>query len=210
MAESPVLESPDFAPVQRPVSPAAHLAQRFAEAEVPGPRGVSLREVPFLTQIGLRVAPGSATARRIEQRLGGSLPPWVGSVGHGEGVVMLWLAPDEFLLLSSRPASELVAELAGALGDDRGAVVDLSANRTTLELAGPSARSVLEKGCALDLHPSVFAPGLAYVTAIGSVPVILWQPENQVYRLLPRLSYADFLGRWLLDAMLEFGAAEVP
>lgn len=209
MAESLVLEPPDFGPGQRPVSPAAHLAQRFAAAEVAGPRAVSLREVPFLTQVGLRVAPGSATARRIEARLGGSLPGTVGAVGHGEDVVVLWLGPDEYLLLSARPASELVAELAGALGDDRGAVVDLSANRTTLELAGTSARAVLEKGCALDLHPRVFAPGMAYVTAIGSVPVLLWQPADQVYRLLPRSSYADFLGRWLLDAMLEFGAAEL-
>lgn len=210
MAESLVLEAPEFAPGLRPVSPAAHLAERFARAEVTGPRAVSLREVPFLTQVGLRVVPDSEAARRIEGRLGVSLPDKVGAVGRGDGVVALWLAPDEFLLLSSRPASKLVGELVDDLGDDPGAVVDLSANRTTLELAGPSARAVLEKGCALDLHPSVFASGAAYVTAIGSVPVILWKPADEVYRLLPRSSFADFLGRWLLDAMAEFGAAELP
>lgn len=58
MAESLVLETPRFAPGLRPVSPAAHLARRFAQAEVTGARGVSLRELPFLTQVGLRVVPG--------------------------------------------------------------------------------------------------------------------------------------------------------
>lgn len=210
MADSVVLETPDFAPGLRPVSPAGHLAERFAAARVTGARAVWLREVPFLTQIGLRVLPGSEAAHRIEGRLGVSLPGSVGVVGAGNDVVVLWLSPDEFLLLSSRPASDLAAELVDELGDDPGAVVDLSANRTTLELAGPSARVVLEKGCALDLHPSVFTSGTAYVTAIGSVPVILWKLADEVYRILPRSSFADFLGRWLLDAMVEFGATELP
>jgi sarcosine oxidase, subunit gamma len=89
-------------------------------------------------------------------------------------------------------------------------VVDLSANRTTLELSGPSARAVLEKGCALDLHPREFVVGSAYVTLIGSVPVFLWKVEEETYRILPRSSFADFLGRWLLDAMAEFKAPELP
>lgn len=209
MAE-PVLETPEFALGLRPVGPAAHLAQRFADAAVTGARGVALREVPFLTMIGIRVAPRSDAAARIEARSGVSLPDAVGAVGAGEDAAALWLAPDEFLLVSARPASELLPGLVEALSDDPGAVVDLSANRTTLELAGPSARAVLEKGCALDLHPRAFAAGAAYVTVYGSVPVILWKVADERYRLLPRASFADFLGRRLLDAMTESAGVELP
>ena len=205
-----VLEAPGFAPGLHPVGPAAHLARRFADAEVTGARGVSLREVPFLTMIGIRVAPGSDAAARIEARSGVSLPDAVGAIGTGDDAVALWQAPDEFLLVSARPASDLLPGLVEALGDDPGAVVDMSANRTTLELAGPSARSVLEKGCALDLHPRAFAAGTAYLTVYGSVPVILWKVADESYRLLPRSSFADFLGRRLLDAMTEFAGPELP
>lgn len=198
------------------VSPAAHLAAAFAAAEVAGVRGVRLREVPFVTMIGIRVAPGTAAAGRIEGVLATSLPTSCGQIAVGERSSVLWLSPDEFLAVlrdgvsSDEVPSELTAALVEALGGERGSATDLSANRTTYELTGPSARAVLEKGCALDLHPRSFAVGTGYVTQLGSVPVIVWKTDDEAYRLLPRSSFADFLGRWLIDAMTEFKAPELP
>jgi len=192
------------------VSPAGHLAERFAAAEVTGPRAVQLRELPFQTMVGLRVAPGTSAAGRVESALGTALPVRCGQVAAGQGCAVLWFSPDEFLVLSSEQPDAETAILAGALGDDPGSVVDLSANRTAFELSGPSARAVLEKGCPLDLHPREFAVGTAYLTLLGSVPVVLWKVEGETYRILPRSSFADFLGRWLLDAMAEFNAPEIP
>jgi sarcosine oxidase subunit gamma len=193
----------------RPVSPAAHLAGQFAAAEVTGPRAVRLREVPFQTMIGVRAMPGTDAAGRIETRLGAALPTACGTVATGEGVAVLWLSPDEFLVMSEQQPAELTAALVEALDGEPGSATDLSANRTTYELDGPSARSVLEKGCPLDLHPRVFGSGTAYVTVIGSVPVIVWKVAEEAYRILPRSSFADFLGRWLVDAMAELKVPEL-
>ncbi len=155
--------------------------------------------------VGLRTVPGTDAADRLEVVLGTSLPNRCGSVTTaGDGVSVLWLSPDEFLVISEQPPAVLAAELVEALGSGPGAVLDLSANRTTFALAGPSARAVLEKGCPLDLHPRSFVVGTAYLTLIGSVPVLLWKIADDAYRILPRSSYADFLGRWLIDAMQEF------
>jgi sarcosine oxidase subunit gamma len=211
MVESAVLgAATEFVSGLRPVSPAAHLAAQFAAAEVSGPRAVRIREVPFLTMVGLRAVRGTAAAHQIETRLGVSLPSACGAVATGEGVSVLWLSPDEYLGVSDKQPAELTSSLVEALENEPGSVIDLSANRTTLELSGPSARAVLEKGCPLDLHPREFTAGTAYVTLIGSVPVILWKVEEGTYRILPRSSFADFLGRWLLDAMAEFKAPEIP
>lgn len=216
MAESAVVESSVVEPVDRRVSPAAHLGERFAAAEVTGARGVSLRELPFQTMIGLRVVPGSEVASRVETQLGTSLPSSCGSVSRGEGLAVLWLAPDEFLVVAEADPAALTSSLAAAVAEGPGSATDLSANRTTFELTGPSAREVLEKGCALDLHPRAFADGSAYVTTLGPVPVIIWkttlptgQESGESYRILPRSSFADFLGRWLLDAMVEYRAPEL-
>ncbi|GDY59956.1 hypothetical protein SVIO_105790 [Streptomyces violaceusniger] len=112
-------------------------------------------------------------------------------------------------MLSEAPVD--TAELRQALAGDPGSVVDVSANRTTLELSGPAARQVLEKGCRLDLHHRAFGPGRAVSTTVGPVPVLLWQlDEAPTYRLLPRSSFADYLARWLIDAMSEFRGPEVP
>jgi len=209
MVDSAVTEAPTrLRAGARPVSPAAHLDGRFAAATVTGAQGVRIRELPFLTMVGVRVVPGTPVAARIEAVLGAALPAGCGAVTAAGGSQVLWLSPDEYLVVSQEQPAELARALAEALAGERGSVVDLSANRTTFELAGPRARAVLEKGCPLDLHPREFAVGTAYVTAIGSVPVIVWKVEPEVFRILPRSSFADFLGRWLVDAMAEFKVPE--
>ncbi|MDQ6754145.1 MAG: sarcosine oxidase subunit gamma [Actinomycetota bacterium] len=197
-------------------SPAAHLAEDFAQGSVTGVHGVSIRELPFLTMIGVRVDPASDAGQRIGAVMGG-LPAGCGQVGTGAGtdVQALWLGPQEFLVVGPEDAHDggpaaLLGVLDDALAGDPGQVVDLSANRTTFELAGPAARAVLEKSCALDLHPREFAAGTAVSTEIGLIPAVLWKVDAETFRVFPRASFADFLGRWLLDGMQEFNAAEVP
>lgn len=208
MAELTLTETRPAPARLQAVSPAAHLAGAFAAAEVTGARGVALREVAFLTMVGLRVEPFSGPAGRVAARLGTQLPTRCGSTSASGDDTVLWLAPDELLVVSARDAAELTAELVAALHGEPGSVVDLSANRSTLELNGPSARDLLEKGCPLDLHPRSFAVGDAYATTLAGVPVLLWRTGAQSYRVLPRSSFADHVGRWLVDAMAEYEAAE--
>ena len=103
----------------------------------------------------------------------------------------LWLGPNEWLVLGAR--EEAYA--------DASAAVDVSANRVCLELAGPGAADVLARGCALDLHPSVFPPGSCAQTLLARAQVILYGTEADVFRLLVRPSYADYLRAWFRDAM---------
>ncbi|MDI3406135.1 sarcosine oxidase subunit gamma [Streptomyces cavernicola] len=191
-------------------SPLAHLEERMRAATVTGPRGVSLSEWPYITMVSLRVDPESEAAARIEKTLGAPLPRRCGDTTSAGPHTVLWLGPDEWMVVSQAEHPALTAELTEALDGDPGSVVDVSANRTTLELSGPMAREVLEKGCALDLHPRAFEPGQAVSTQVGPVPVILWQTdEAPSYRLFPRASFADYLARWLLDAIDEYARPEV-
>jgi sarcosine oxidase subunit gamma len=101
----------------------------------------------------------------------------------------IWLGPDEWLVLGGREAD--YAELPAA--------VDVSANRVCLELSGDEAAAVLARGCALDLHPSVFPPGRCAQTLVARAQVILYRTED-AFRLLVRPSFADYLRAWLRDA----------
>lgn len=232
MAET---QHPDITPLRH--SPLEAWATALQDAAVPGPRGVALREIPFLTMVGLRATPGTTTARILSDVVGLELPAGPGPVtGTPEGVAILWQGPDEFLLvgpdetelpaglsagtfdgerepgaLPTLSTSPLAQRLADALVADGGPgqVVDLSANRTTLELSGPSARAVLEKGCPIDLHPRVFAVGSAVSTTLGLVQVLLWRTGEQTWRIMPRASFAQYTAQWLLDAMTEFASPEV-
>jgi heterotetrameric sarcosine oxidase gamma subunit len=191
-------------------SPLHHLHDRLREAAVSGDRGAGLREVPFLTMVSVRATPGSAACGRVAEVLGAPLPESCGAVSISGPHAALWLGPDEWLVVSTAEAGPLSEALTEALGGDPGAVVDMSANRTTLELSGPSARLALEKGTPVDLHPRSFGPGQAVTTTLGPVPLLLWQTDAATYRLLPRSSFADYVARWLLDALTEYASPEVP
>jgi sarcosine oxidase subunit gamma len=223
MADNTMTTSPGAAVLDEAVlahrrSPAQHLADEMARGSG---EAVSLREVPFLTQTALRALPGSAAAQALAGALGGSLgeslgvalPERAGSVGgsaDGSGTAVLWLAPDEFLAVgpdeavSGVGASGAARRLAEALGGEPGQVVDVSANRTTLELTGPRARAVLEKSCELDLHPREFPVGHAVVTLLESIGVVLWRSGEDTWRVMPRASYSTHVVRWLLDGMREY------
>ncbi|MGY2744133.1 sarcosine oxidase subunit gamma [Arthrobacter sp. UYCu723] len=193
-------------------SPASHLTPALESGSIPGK--VVLNEGPFQTMAGIRVDPRSEEGSRIASLTGG-LPARCGDVTGSDRISVLWLGPSEFMVVAPEAAHDslggnLIGSLTEALGDAPGQVVDLSANRTTFELSGPRARAVLEKGCSLDLHPRVFKPGTALATEVGNIPVVLQKTGEESFRLFPRASFADFLGRWLLDAMREYASPEVP
>ncbi len=194
--------------LERRRSPLQRLTE---ELESGSSTDVMLREIPFLAQIGLRVEPGSPSAVALEWTLTGALPAGVGDVTELTGNRhVLWVGPDEFLLVAPDEAdggtdpAQTTDELSAALGGLPGQVVDLSANRTTLELRGPRAQEVLDKSCRLDLDPSVFPAGSALVTLLGTVGVILWRVEPDTWRIMPRASFATHTARWLLDGMREY------
>ncbi|WP_037604326.1 sarcosine oxidase subunit gamma [Streptacidiphilus rugosus] len=174
---------------------------------------VSLRELPFPAQFSFRFrdapllsAPGSGPGGP------GSDPGPVPGPGRftriGERLDALRLGPDEWLVVGPDGAQGAIRDLLEPVLDpEYGSLVDVSANRTVLELAGPAARSVLEKGCSIDLHPRVFPPGSCVQTLLSKVQVILRRTivaPGPAYQLFVRPSFADYLARWLLDAMAEY------
>jgi sarcosine oxidase subunit gamma len=185
-------------------SPLHDLATEIRDGAVGGDRAVRLTEWPFLTMVSVRVDPDSDAARGIDVALGAPLPRQVGETSQHGAHTALWLGPDEWLVLSQADAEVLVEQLRAGAGDGPSQIVDVSANRTLVELSGPGARGVLEKGCPADLHPRNFADGTAIVTSLARVPVLLWKVDADHFRVLPRASLAQYVALWLLDAMREF------
>ena len=188
-------------------SPLHDMAAELSDGAGLGERAVRLLEWPFLTMVNIRVEPGSDTARRIEGVLGTGLPQKCGDVtGEGGAHSVLWLGPDEWLVVSHAEPASLAASLQSAAEDGRAQIVDVSANRTVVEVSGRAARDVLEKGCPTDLHPRAFTDNTAITTSLARVPVLLWKIDAHTFRVMPRASLAQYVAAWLLDAALEFAS----
>jgi sarcosine oxidase, subunit gamma len=162
------------------------------------------RELPFLAQLTIRLDPAEEAARRAIESVVGPLPLAPNTFHGGPDASVLWLGPDEWLIVGPPGGEEdLEAQLRRALGEAGRsvAIVDVSANRTTIELSGPAARETLERGCPIDLDPPAFGPGHCAQTLVARANVLVAQLDNApTYQLYVRPSFAAYLVAWLTDA----------
>lgn len=160
-----------------------------------------------IVQVLLRRGHTAAAATAMAQSFGITLPE-PGRAASSVVATALWIQPGGWMLTAPRRGEGvLAAELARAL-EGHAAVVDQSHGRTTLVIEGPLARTVLAKGCRLDLHPREFGPGRVASTTIAQVTCLIHQVDA-----LPRFELTVFstLARpffhWLADGAAEYGCA---
>jgi len=162
--------------------------------------GLQLAEIPFVQQVNLRMPAKGPAADAVGVELGIPLPVEPNTVARAGEVSVLWLGPDEWLVVGDCDESRLRE----AVGTEPASVVDVSAQRTTIRVAGTSSRDLLAHGCSLDLHPSRFPAGRCAQTMLAQAPVILLPLAADDYRVLVRASFAQYLADWLLDAAIEY------
>ncbi|MCR3720153.1 MULTISPECIES: sarcosine oxidase subunit gamma [Prauserella salsuginis group] len=186
-------------------SPLAARTETLADSSVPG--ALQLSEVAFTAQVALRVDPKSPAAERIGTAVGTMLPNQPGQVARTEQLQILWMGPDEWLLVGPEGSAERIqATLTEALGEEHGSVVDVSGNRTIVEVTGPKSRELLAKGCALDLHRRSFASDQCAQTLLARAGVVLLcrDTERPSFWIFVRASFARYLADWLADAAAEY------
>ena len=109
---------------------------------------------------------------------------------------VLWLGPDEWLLVGEAGTEEIVEQaLSDALATSHRSVVDVSANRVVFDLV--DGLDALASGCGLDLDPTRWTPGMCAQTLFGQAQVILHQLDARTTRVFVRPSFATYLLRRL-------------
>ena len=169
---------------------------------------VSIRELPGLLTIDLRVAPGSSTKAAVAEALGTTLPGRPGQIlrvsvsGRGESNI-LCLAPDWWLIIGFPEAEQKLAPL--LLKDDyHFSVVDVSGQRTTIEFEGPHVREVLAHLWDQDLREKSFPVASVSQGLMAKAPVIVCRIALFRYRVMVRSSFALHLWKALIDAAEEW------
>ncbi|MEO6020105.1 MAG: sarcosine oxidase subunit gamma family protein [Knoellia sp.] len=169
------------------------------------PAGVRIRELPLLVQLDLRLDPRGPAAEAVAQVLGVAVPEEACTAVTSGEVSVLWLGPDEWLVVAPAHRTDLLDALDEAVSG-HGAVVDVSAQRTTLSLSGPKARDLLAHGCSADLHPRVATRGTCIQTllALAGVVIVVRDDTASDFWILVRSSFARYLADWIIDACTEY------
>jgi sarcosine oxidase subunit gamma len=195
----------------------------MAEAETPLARvaepggtegaGLVLSERTLPGQVIIRGPEGDqAFLAAIQTALGVAPPTEPNTVASRDGFDLLWLGPEEWLVVTPSGAEAgLVERLDQALTGLHAGAVDVSDARAVIRLEGPAAQKVLAKGTPLDLRPPGFGPGRCAQTTLARASVIM-RPVGRdagAYEVHVGRSFAPYLWAWLVDAGREFGVRVV-
>ncbi len=168
---------------------------------------VAIRELPGLPTIDLRVAPGTSTQAAVSEALGMDLP---GKPGQTRGTIFgggeahaLFRAPDWWLIVGLKEAERKLAMLL-LKNDYHFSVVDVSGQRTTIELEGPKVPEVLAHLWDQDLREKSFPVASVSQGLMAKAPVIVWHMAPLRYRVMVRSSFALHLWKALVDAAAEW------
>ncbi|MGB7754986.1 MAG: sarcosine oxidase subunit gamma family protein [Salinisphaera sp.] len=186
-------------------------ALRGANLRIRG--GVSLRERPFLSHISLRgKCDDTAFTDACAKVLGNSLPTTPNTQVEGDGVVVCWMGPTEWLVLAETEAGQgLLESLRAALAGIHSGVVELSGGQTLIEIRGEHAVDTLAKGTTIDLHPRHFGADRCTRTLLAKTTVFVRVVDpGQAFEIVVRRSFADHLWQWLRDSGHEYGCAVEP
>ena len=187
-------------------SPLADYRERFVAVSAESRGELSIRELPFLTQINFRTDPkDTSTMHRVASSLEFALPAVANTVTSRGDRRALWLGPDEWLIVGPEDQEKALAlALRDGLGGAFGSIVDVSANRTTLEIGGPDASDLLAHGVPIDLDPRSFGPSHCAQTLLAKAQVVLGRRnEDGAFHVYLRSSFASYVADWLLDAAAE-------
>lgn len=164
----------------------------------------SLREMGLKGKLNIR---GDAADPRfteaVGQSLGVALPIAANTFNEYQSRRLYWLGPDEWLLYCDLDETEALQQgLDDALAGVHAAVTDVSDYYTVLRLRGPDARSLIRKGCPLDLHHEHFPRGNIAQTRFGHASVLLhYHDDGETWDIQVRWSFAEYLWDYLVSGM---------
>ena len=186
-------------------SPLANYTDRFAALSAATDGALSIRELPFVSQVNLRADPKDADLmQRLATAIGFALPVVPNTVGSREDHRALWLGPDEWLVVGpDGQQGAIERELRNGLNSAFGSIVDVSANRTVIEIRGGKARDLLAHCVPIDLDARVFSAGRCAQTLLVKAHVIIECRDESGLILYVRASLATYAADWLLDALTE-------
>ena len=111
---------------------------------------------------------------------------------HAGGRV-LWMAPDEVLLIAPRERlGDALSSLRAALAGRHAMVVDVSDARASFAVTGRAARDVLAKLTPIDLAPEAFGPGAFRRTRLAQVAAAVACVGGDAFEVLASRSVAAY------------------
>jgi len=143
-----------------------------------------------------------AMAPRLGGSIGVDVPTQSSHAATRRDRAVLWLGPDEWLVLAPESDRETLPLLlmAAAAGQPI-SLVEVSDRQIGLTLTGRRVEEALATGCPLPLDPRVFPASKCTRTLFGKAEIVLWRPAASMFALEVQRSFAPYVVALLAEAV---------
>jgi sarcosine oxidase subunit gamma len=153
-----------------------------------GSASVRLTPAPNASRVALRAPEGSLKA--LSSALGVTIPATPKTSGRKDGRSVLWLGPDEWLLIDETGGDPMAAlAKSGVLHS----ATDVSHRNVAIVVSGPGAEATISAGCPQALSLGAFPVGGCTRTLFGKAEIVLFRTEDDTFRVECWRSFADFV-----------------
>lgn len=164
-------------------------------------RGVRLAVLPPAERMSLR-AP-SASVAALSRALGVPLPQAPKTSAAKAGRSLLWLGPDEWLVIDEA-GNDPLADCAGVKALH--SAVGISHRNVAISVTGPAASATLNAGCPQDLSLVAFPVGACSRSILGKVEIVLFRTAEDAFRVECWRSFSDYVFTFLSEAARDAAA----
>jgi len=169
-------------------------------------RNLLIQERKLSGKILLRIhGSEQAASSSLQQALDISLPLVPNTTSDG-GPLVIWLGCSRWMIVcEDTEVEQLSQRIRHALTSTVCIVAECSDSRIVFRISGKHTRALMEKCCALDLHPDRFSPGRCSQTLFARIPALIHQIDTSPsFDLYVDTSLAVYAWRYLVDASSEF------
>ena len=161
---------------------------------------IKIQELPFFKKINLRLDPNDKDCvSSFSKILGTMLPTKTNTYSKNEKIKVIWLGPDEWLIVSD---DDVFIKLQNKIGNLEASVTDVSENRTIIRIRGKKTYVLLSKFLVLDLEKNLSTDLSCAQTLFVKVPVLLVRnhydeiPEIDIFT---NRSHANYIYNLIVD-----------
>lgn len=142
-------------------------------------------------------------SKRLAETAGTTVPGAFRLASVADTVTAIWIGAER-LWFTTEDAG-LLARLAASVDDEEAVLLDLSQSRTIIRVAGSTARAVLAKGVAIDLHADAFPVQAVAQTMVEHAGTLVHRVGPEAFEIYVPRSYAAAIWHSLTVSSAEFG-----
>lgn len=181
----------------------AELEQLIGKTEV---GGIVFHEKKLMGHLNLRGnSANSEFSAGVEKSLGLALPTIPCSSVSSDFVQIMWLAPDEWLIVVDSGNEYDVEQKLRSNLIGHYAVSDISGAQTLIELSGSHVIDFMKKSINYDLHLDSFPVGKVIGTNFAKASAHILRISEDKFQLVIRRSFSDYVWLWIQQASQEYG-----